>query len=461
MRNPAGRKAAFAALFLFLASWSVQAEFEITAESVSEIGKMVAPLVEKETGIALKDRIRFSLTTPDELEKIICEEVKPQFRNMYDDEKMATEQRKQFSRLVAQALVAKYVFGEKRIVVCPENIDSMAKILGREGMFTRESLSVILVHECVHAADDVKYGFSRTMGQLEGRAAVEAFNAVVEGHAQHVTRKICIAAGWEAAFEEFTENIGKVPPQPGMGEAMNLYLRLIVSTISSAYYDGESFIRAIAERGGEKAVQRAFSRPPADYDLINNPEWFLDPASRPKCLFEFDSALEILENRYDKETWSCQKVSVNRAQLEIALTHLPRDEVQRILVGVKQNRIYVLKPKESPQSKCVIGSLIEFDTPAAGAHAFEATRRLLRIKDEKMKKGMIRIKSSSYETIRRESWQGVLYTKEMAVVGEEATLIGINIIQGRAYLELAFSTEEVTRDALLDLAEKILSKVRS
>ncbi len=142
------------------------------------------------------------------------------------------------------------------------------------GDFKNDSL---LTHEFVHALQDQNfdlmklllvrpYNFDRT----------EALFAVIEGDAMNVQRRAeetdalyarrpldDITRAENNRFKEYREEIGKMFPP------------LLTESFIFRYRDGARFVEAIRRRGGERAVDELFRRPPASSEQILHPEKYL------------------------------------------------------------------------------------------------------------------------------------------------------------------------------------------
>jgi hypothetical protein len=149
------------------------------------------------------------------------------------------------------------------------------------GDFKNDSL---LTHEFVHALQDQNfdlmkllivrpYNFDRT----------EAVFAVIEGDAMNVQRRFeetdavyarrsldDITRQENERFKDYREEIG------------NMFPPLLTESFIFRYRDGARFIEALRRRGGERAVDELFRRPPVSSEQILHPEKYLaNEAPRP------------------------------------------------------------------------------------------------------------------------------------------------------------------------------------
>jgi hypothetical protein len=435
-------------------------DFEITDAAVAELGKAVLPFVEKETGASLEG-VALRLAGAEDLRRILEEELLPQMRVLDLEPEAAKARAAAAAAILSRAMVAKYAFGAKAILVCPGNVDSLSREIGEPLLRSRAGLCAVLAHEAAHAADDLKYGFSARLLSLKDPQALQVFNAVIEGHAQVVARKACEAGGWGEAFEAFRRSIGKEPPGDGSDEGRRFLSRVLTASLASAYWDGETFMRAVLEKGGEKAVERAFAEPPADPEVLHHPEWFLDPASRPPLAFDFDGGLALFEEGFDSAAWAAQKQPMTPPQIRAALSLLPAEVVDRIARACRTSRFCLLTPRTPPAGRMVVALLIEFAGAGEAVFYMAAAERLSRIKDEKMKSGSVKIVEAAYETVREEGWQGFFAAKTVESAGSQVRVFDLVACSGSLSLELLYSGVETDSKALAELGGRILAAAKN
>jgi len=450
-----------AAVLVLLASGIMEAQFKIDEASLAEVMAEVLPRVEKATGSSLRETISCRLTGIKGLKRILRKDLEPQFRAICMDEATVSSQLKNYSALLASMMFAKFDFSNKAILVCPTNLEKVARVLKEPKLLERSCLRAILVHECVHASDDLKYGFSSKVITLKSREAILAFNAVIEGHAQHLTRKICADAGWNEGFEVFTRCIGKIPEDESISESDRFMTRLLMTDLTMAYYQGERFIAELDRKGGEEAVARAFASPPGEPVLIDHPGWFLDPATRPEIRYDLDGVLDIFVKAFDEKAWNHRKTTATRAHLEAAMAPLPEAKNNAILDSLKTYRVAVLNPPKAPQSKLVMAAIGVMASVSDAKKFYACQKRLLRVKDEKMTRGSVRVLDAKYEATEGKGWKGVYYTKKARAFGQIIVVRGFLACQADVNVEFIFSGHEVEKKWVLDLAARILAALRT
>ena len=158
-----------------------------------------------------------------------------------------------------------------------------------------EALLVLMLHELVHAADDVRHDIHADRA-LDFRASF-AQSAVYEGHAQWLTREICRREGCLGGLDAldafmFDDVGGAHAARAGGGRVTSGTVEprrtgttghrpspLDRNLLEYSYVEGERFVAALAAReDGAALVQRSLAAPPHDPLQILDPESFPDTA---------------------------------------------------------------------------------------------------------------------------------------------------------------------------------------
>ena len=248
------------------------------------------------------------------LRDLIREDLRLQLENQGFDESQAKANARVSARVLAPSILAKYDFVKKDIVAVDENFAFQADVIDLPQLNSRNVVRAVLVHEMMHAIDDYQFEFTERLKTLNDSNALEAYNAVIEGHAQYQARRLCELEGWSEAFETYTSIIGKpIPTDDPSGE---LLAKVAGARNVMAYRDGERFVKAILESAPDeetrkKRQRQLFQEPPDSVEFLYHPDWFIDPSRRPTLSFDFDSALLDVYADYE-EDWSQQLISLSR-----------------------------------------------------------------------------------------------------------------------------------------------------
>jgi len=432
----------------------ISTELEISPELLESTTAEVTAAVRKEMGATLKD-VPVRLATVREIEEVLNAELVQQFRVQFGDGEVAETQRALFASLYSKALLGKFAVEAREVLICEENFNNLARLLERPGLATPEVLRTVLCHEMVHAADFHTYHWNEVLDSRDTAEAIQAYSAVLEGHAQLVTRKICAKQGWGDAFELFTEAIGL---SPATGDAaVDYFLRILAVTSAFAYHDGERFMTALDREGGAKTMARAFADPPLETVLILEPSWYLDPSTRPAMEFDLERTLDAFGEGWDDEDWTKQQIPVLRPQLEASLALLPKEKVGPVLDHSRQCRVMILTGKHDPPgTRLVMVGLFEFDATSAATEFLVLEEDLLRLKDEQLTKGMVRIEDAHYEPVAKGPVRGMFSSKRVIAGATELDARVLVASRGRLMVELNYIGEEADRDGLLAVATRIL-----
>ncbi len=171
--------------------------------------------------------------------------------------------------LQTESVLAIYSPSVKQILLHERNLE---KYLSNQNASPKYALQALLIHELVHAADDKKYKAFRQ--KALSYQEVFAKSAVIEGHAQWQTRRICKVHGCDYAFEELNRYMFDTgtPDDPALQYVQSRSFK----NLEFVYKEGERFIDQIQKRSnGDAMLKLAFKKPPRDSIQI------IDPASFP------------------------------------------------------------------------------------------------------------------------------------------------------------------------------------
>mgnify|MGYP006924539258 CR=1 FL=1 len=243
---------------------------------------------------------------------------------LVDDREILTEVRFETNRLVrgqvgdgplAERLVGTLMAGRSGTYAALYSGQRRSVMLNRElladylaslpaaGAFRDEALLVLMLHELVHAADDLLHGI-HAKSTPDFRASF-ARSAAFEGHAQWLTRVICKredCLGGLAALDAFMfgehdraedgEGGGAVPAPTARSAPVDRNL------LEYSYVEGERFVTALAARpDGAALIERLLIEPPHD------PLQILDPASFPDAARERRNRALLAAARQVSHPW--------------------------------------------------------------------------------------------------------------------------------------------------------------
>lgn len=156
------------------------------------------------------------------------------------------------------------------ILMHQDNLDDYLKS-HQPGVARKAAVQALLIHELIHAADDVRFEAFDHYGV--SYQEVFAKSTIIEGHAQWHTRKLCKKAGCSTAFNAMTHYMFNVdtPTDPALRYIQNRNFK----NLEFVYREGERFINELMKRPkGEQLVTLAFEQPPQDSIQIIDPDSF-------------------------------------------------------------------------------------------------------------------------------------------------------------------------------------------
>jgi len=400
---------------------------------------------EKVLGAKLDELPPLRIVEPDEIATVVYTENLPAIRLRQPDEASAKAEAEQISKQLATMVYAKYAWSTRTFLIVPKTWELNVRILKRPQLTADHTLRAVMVHELCHALDDRKFDLGKRVLEATTVDAMTAFNAVLEGHAQLMTRRVCKTSGWLDGFSAFTDSIGALP-ENGLDEMTMFLLRVRATTVAAAYLEGERFATAVLDARPETGARDLFESPPKDAETILQPMWYLDPKTRPALLYDVEPAIDAFAARFDPKVWTSSRANATGKQLASGMTMLPKEDIDAVLASLRSARIVQLAPTAAPQSKIALLIVMEFDGE-------EAARRWVRLsgvisdhKDETMDKGLLRITDSKTTPLERPLLQGLMQQKQMKNGRLQFDVATIDAHKGRLVIETVYSGEPPTAE---------------
>lgn len=431
----------------------------ITPERLDAAFADASAAVRRVLDVELEPLPPLRLTDGEELARTITAENLPSVRLREPDEAKAAALAEQLGNALGHLIFAKYAWSSGELLVVPAAMERSARALERPALTADVTLRAVLVHELCHALDDRRFDFAARLRAAKTVDEVIALDAVIEGHAQLMTRRVCGQSGWTDGFEAYTASIGAIPENDRVGEATMLLIRASAAAVASAYGDGERFAAAVLRARPETGSRDLFESPPRDAETILKPEWYLDPSKRPKLLYDVEPALDAFVRGFDAAVWTSVRNNTTGKQLASGLSLLPEEDVAAVVDTLRAARVMQLYPTASPQSKAVILVAMEFDSEDSARHWIEVSARLSDLKNDAMKAGRLRITGSKSTPLERESWSGHLQEKTMMNGRFEFEVATIDAMRGRIVLETIYSGDPPDRDTHIATIAALLSAV--
>lgn len=429
----------------------------ITEERIQEAYREAAAALEKHLGRELEALPPISIVQPEAVAPVIESENLPIFRRRHPgDPDRAAADAKTVGELFGSVVIAKYSWSSKEILVVKRNWERTAALVPSLRITDDQALRAILIHELVHADDDQVYDLTKLLEKGDSIESVDAINALIEGHAQFVSRAACATAGWSDGFERFTQSIGAHPLGEGAGEALQSLADVQSFASRFPYVEGERFVTAVDSASGAAGRARLFESPPRELELIAVPGWYIDPDSRPEVLYDMEPVLASFIEGFDKTVWSSQRVELNPAQIAAGLSLLEPEDVTRISESTRGALVAQVYPTANPQLKIAICAALEFNTAEDARHFITQSAELNNRKDEAMREGVLRITKSRSVPVNLPNGSGWIFEKEMMNGGYRFSLLSATFRRGKIVVELTFSGDPPSADVAKDLGNTLL-----
>jgi hypothetical protein len=225
-------------------------------------------------------------------------------------------------------------------------------------------------------------------------------------------------------------------------------------------------MREIAEKGGPEAVERAFTDPPTELLVVEDPEWFLEPAARPEISYDLDhglSRIAVVSGGF----YRGQRITAMPEQLRAALAPLPEEEVRRVVANLVANRTAILTPRESGRGSAIVGSLYRFSSPVDAIRHLATAEHILRTRNERERKpagdGPM-LEEVTYEPVQGSVGTGIFAAKVLRSPDDKEIRIRTLIVtRGCLVLEITDSRNETgspDREAMEEWASAVLDAAR-
>jgi hypothetical protein len=297
-----------------------------------------AALLKEHAGIAFDPVPPVRAATPGQLQGILQQEQEAvQKRLLASDEAQALSQK--IAGNLVHGILGKYTLGERSILVLPENLDRVARNAGLDAKEKNDLLLQILVHELVHADQDLHRGVFKRLEAIRNPEEMMVFGAVCEGHAEFVSRRVAAKAGFPEKIQAMAVKSSAGMP---VNDARQSLAAGVQETFHLQYVQGRAFFEYLNEKGGDAAVAAAFGgRWPADTGVILHPERFFSIPGPGGG--DWDAALAGVDALLPG--WEVSKSPLGEGILRTGMSMygFPQDRVDAALAGFVDGRMWTAK----------------------------------------------------------------------------------------------------------------------
>ncbi len=296
-----------------------QADF--SEDAVAARVELLRADVEAELGDTIGS-VDVTISTPKDMAKLLQPELERTYSEIEGGLRGATlkKQCELEAQAYSSALLAKVAMTGAALHVCPENFKRIADITPEwAGIQSPDGLDIILIHELVHVWQERRYKLETFIGTPRSLDALLARSAVLEGHAQLVTRAVAQRRGISEAFELLERTQTEVPDST-TDPAARQQMQLTQAVTSFTYAQGlRLWDEVIAELGRPAAVELLFTEPPSSTRAVEREGQYLHPTPEPEV--DLDRAIRQLR-RYlgEFEKQPPQVVPMMHGALRVALS---------------------------------------------------------------------------------------------------------------------------------------------
>ena len=450
------------ALVLLLSTVALQDDKPLlTQDELLDMMREAMPAVEKATGRKFRDPVWARLSNRADVQRALTEELIPQMKILEPtaDAAQSRTLAERSALAFGEILVAKYAWKSGTLHLISATIRKMAELLEQPGLLERSVIRVIVTHELVHALDYQEYALFENFGASKTSTELDIWNALSEGHAQHVTRKVCEAIGDLASFDKYEQAILAGPPS--LGEAERYLASVMTASLKLAYVDGRAFFDALEKTGRKTYVEDVFRKPPKSKVVIIKPDRYYAPPGAVAADFDPAPAFDAFAKDFGPE-WSRRTQELDHSMLRASFgSFIDAKKVDEVIDGMLEGRVFVLNPKNAPQDKIVAVALIQLRDAEAAKKMAEASIELSKAKDKKLAEGRIRITKAEYATAPLKEGGSFMRIRKSMSIQEQTIEVGSAVgAVGEFEFELILSNEEADDARVTAMIEALLGGLR-
>jgi hypothetical protein len=329
--------------------------------------------VEKACGAAFRKRPSIRISTPKEIEGLVREEITPVLKatGREDSADLVVE-------MASRGLLAKYDPEAHAIHVVPDNVDRNAELAHEPAIATEDGLRAVLAHEATHALDFERFPLVGARADAASLDELEAWGAVVEGHAQLVAEQVATAGGFLEAFHSFTRGITAVPDLPD--ELSRSVARAVAARLSFGYVAGLDFLKAVQAAKGREGVEAALREPPKTRRAIENPAEWLGTTSAKADGPDVEGAIAVLGPWFEDPAWGVETDALLRTTMAAEMASIDAARRDAVLASFEVGAVAVAANVSTPAQ--VVVAALAFRSPEAAAEFVAVERTLLEAKDK-------------------------------------------------------------------------------
>jgi hypothetical protein len=419
---------------------------------VAEEAARVVEVFRSESGVDLGD-VRCRAVEPQAIIDALFLETYPRILRLTGQETIARKATMAWASAAGARRLIAYRTGDgeadEEILVSPRKLAQAAAALDMPQLNERAALRAALLHGYALAESRRAFGWNTTRASLADERAEGAFEAVVEGHAIGVARRLAPVADCSSGFDAYLASFARIVPDPL--PVRNAQNRANAWRTEFPYVHGEAFVAAIAAANGEEAIAALFASPPRAPEEILRPEWFLDPASRPRALYDLTCVEDVVATRLAPSAWPTALRTLTPDQRFVLFQHLPMADVERDAVGTLHGIAVDLHQKGSANALVTI-EMIEHATEQDAKACVDLCERLRMVQEKLGNAGAIETRDIVSTAVAEDGMAGTLTTRTRYVAGTKMPGATLNLWRGRLSLRMEVIAADLDGATMRELA---------
>lgn len=408
------------------------------------------PVLEEVLGAKFDDPVQFIPTTVEEMSKIIARENRAllsEFEGGARGEQLDA-QCELLGKQMAPRVMGKIDLESGNLRVVDAGFELMASLDDSwQAIYSQRFLDLILLHEAVHVYQHQKFNLVDFVGTPHTQAELKSCEAVIEGHAQYITRKAMEKLDLQDAFKLFLAINTEVPPSI-TDPIQRTQIQTQMANIAFPYLEGEGFFTSIAgELGYTEALSRVFETPPRTVRAVSHFEEYLNP---PEDAVDLAAVGKSISALLPGDEFAAQVVPLPEGSLRAALAPASPEKLDQAFATFRGSKLIAGNSRVTPGAQILV-LVMQFDTERGAEDMLEVEQIVQEKKDEQLRAGAsnLELVSAVYQPTEIEGSNGFHVEKEIKVTGVAKPVVvrAMFIKSGKFVVEFAFNQVEGDSDS--------------
>jgi len=418
------------------------------------------PVLEEVLGAKFDDPVEFIPTTVEEMSKLIARENRAFLSELEGgarDEELDA-QCEFLGQQHAPRVMGKIDLQSGSLCVVDASFELMASQDDSwKAIYSQRFLDQVLLHEAVHVYQNQKFNLVAFIGTPHTQAELLGCMAVIEGHAQYITREAVEKLELQDVFELFIAINTEVPPSIS-DPIQRTLLEAQMANLAFPYLEGEEFFTSVVGKlGYPEALSRVFETPPRTVRAVSHFEEYLNP---PKDVVDLAAVGNSISALLPGDEFMAQVTPLPEGSLRAALAPAGPEKVEQALATFRGSMLIVGNSRVTPGAQVIV-LVMQFDTEKGAAVMLEVEQIVQKKKDEQMQAGGasdFELVSAVYQPTKIEGTNGFHVKKEIKVTGLFAPVVARAMVikSGKFVAEFVFSQVEGDSDSDVELGKQVV-----